>query len=86
MITVVYTPSFLRQFNKLAAPLQDEVEEKILAFRRDPRHPSLRAHKLHGELKGCWSLSVNYQFRIVFSREKKGEAVLLAVGNHAVYS
>lgn len=29
--------------------------------------PSLRTHKLQGELHGCWACSVGYDWRIVFS-------------------
>ena len=56
--------------------------------------PSLRSHRLKGELIGCWACRVNHGIRIVF---ELGSAqtidgftaetiVLLAVGSHdAVY-
>ncbi len=85
MLTVLYKPAFIRQYQKLEASLQAEVKEKIALLRKDPRHPSLRTHKLGGKLSGRLSFSVNYSYRIVFIYQNKRTAVLLAVGDHDVY-
>ena len=76
---------FLRQYGRLPRGLQEEVREKIALFRSDQHHPFLKTHKLKGRLRGRWSFSVNYSYRIVFRFEGKGAAVLLAVGDHDVY-
>ncbi|NIA02010.1 MAG: type II toxin-antitoxin system mRNA interferase toxin, RelE/StbE family [Nitrospirae bacterium] len=85
MITVHFKPSFLKQFNKFSVALQDEIEEKIELFKKDPTHPSLKSHKLRGRLKGRFSFSVNYRIRIVFACLSKKDVVLLSVGGHDVY-
>jgi mRNA-degrading endonuclease YafQ of YafQ-DinJ toxin-antitoxin module len=82
---VFYTPSFVRQFNTLEVPLQEEVIEKIDLFQDSKNHASLRVHKLHGRLKGRFSFSVNYKIRIVFMRLPKNDVALLAIGDHKVY-
>ena len=83
---VSFKPSFLRQFKKLPFPLQDETHERIELFKSSANHVSLKVHKLHGELKDCYSFSVNYRYRIVFMWEVQNKsAVLLAIGDHAVY-
>ena len=84
-LRIGYKSAFFRDFNKLPAALQDEVEERIELFRMDSRHPSLRVHKLKGKMVGQWSFSVNYSHRIVFQYEDKRTAVLIAVGDHDVY-
>ncbi|MBU1018945.1 MAG: type II toxin-antitoxin system mRNA interferase toxin, RelE/StbE family [Patescibacteria group bacterium] len=86
MIEILYKPSFLRQFNKLPSALQDEVEDKISLFYKDPNHPFLRTHKLKGRLKGFLSFSVNYEYRIVFKWIDKKTARFFAVGDHDVYN
>lgn len=51
----------------------------------DAFHPSLRTHKLQGELAGSWACSVGYDLRIVFSfvQHEGEEAILLqTVGTH----
>lgn len=85
MITVLYKPTFIRQYKKLPSALQLEVKEKIELFRKDPKHSFLKTHKLKGILKGFWGFSVNYEYRIVFQYELKNSAVLLAVGTHDIY-
>ena len=85
MLRIGYKPAFLRMLKKLHPALQEEVKERIALFQEDPDHASLRAHKLKGILKGRWSFSVNYSYRVVFIYEGKSVVVLLAVGNHSIY-
>lgn len=85
MIAVLFAPSFLRQLKLLESSLQEEVIEKIELFKDSKNHKALRVHKLNGRLRGRWSFSVNYRFRIVFYYASKKEAFFLAVGDHSVY-
>jgi mRNA-degrading endonuclease YafQ of YafQ-DinJ toxin-antitoxin module len=51
----------------------------------DPFHPSLRTHKLKGQLANSWACSASYEIRIVFSfvEFEDQEAVLLeTAGTH----
>ena len=86
MIKILYKPSFVRQYKKLPKALQLEVKEKLELFAADPNHKFLKTHKLKGVLKGRFSFSVNYQYRIVFKYLKNDDVVLLAVGDHDIYS
>jgi len=85
MITLFYTPTFIKQYAKLPHELQAEVKEKIELFKEEPQHPFLKTHKLKGELKDLFSFSVNYKTRIVFMYDSKTEVSLLQVGSHDVY-
>ena len=82
-----YKPSFIKQVHTLESALQVEAIEKITEFKNPSSHRSLRVHPLKGELKGFYSFSVNYRYRIVFAWVGKGKklAVLHAVGDHDVY-
>ncbi len=82
---VSFKPGFIRQFNKLEPALQHEVISKIDLFKNKSSHASLRVHKLRGPLAGRWSFAVNYRYRIVFAWENPKSAVLLGIGDHAVY-
>lgn len=84
-MNIFYTPSFVRQYKNLPADLKEEVKEKISAFQKNPKNPALKVHKLKGLLKGYWSFSVNYKFRIVFEYDDKKTAALLRVGDHDIY-
>jgi mRNA-degrading endonuclease RelE of RelBE toxin-antitoxin system len=86
MISVAYTPSFLRKFKRFGPALQQEIVEKVELFKDPGSHNGLKVHKLVGKLSGQYSFSVNYAYRIVFMYGvDKQEVILLAVGDHDVY-
>ena len=82
---VNYKPSFVREFKKLSADLQEEALERISQFGNIENHKKLKVHKLKGRLEELYSFSVTYSHRIVFSYESKKEVVFLAIGDHDVY-
>jgi addiction module RelE/StbE family toxin len=82
---VMFKPSFVRQFKKLPPDLQEEIQEAIHIFRKDPHHQQLKLHKLQGKLQGLWSFSVNYKYRIVCQQKEASAWSLVAVGDHDVY-
>lgn len=85
-VAVWLLPSFVRHLKRLSSSLQEEVIEKIELFKESRNHRGLRLHPLHGRMAGRYSFSVNYRYRIVLRFEKKKNvAVLLAIGDHAVY-
>ena len=83
---ILYTPSFIRKYKKLQPQLQEEVKEKIEFFKKNPKQPSLRIHKLKEPLKGAMSFSVNFAYRIIFLYKNKNTAKLLEIGTHEIYS
>ncbi len=83
---VRYKTTFVRQYKKLSKALQEEVKERIELFKESPSHHFLKTHKLHGRMKGSWSFSVNYQYRIVFEYRENKDVDLLLVGDHSMYS
>ena len=87
-LAVKYTPAFLRKLDKLEPGLQEEAIYKIKLFADKKNHEILKVHKLKGRLDNCYSFSVNYKTRIVFSysSKSKNEAILLAIGDHDIYS
>ncbi len=51
-----------KQHPELVAAIKDTLE----TLSANMFSPSLRTHKLHGELRGYWACSVRYDWRIVF--------------------
>jgi mRNA-degrading endonuclease YafQ of YafQ-DinJ toxin-antitoxin module len=82
---VNYTPSFIRQFNKLNKNLQEEVLEKIELFKNKDNHIKLKVHALNAKFEGSYSFSINYSHRIIFDFISKKEVVLTDVGDHDIY-
>lgn len=71
---------------KLELAIQDGAIERIEAFKDIRNHQMLTVHKLHGEMEGRYSFSVNYKIRIVYtwSQDKK-TAFLIDIGDHTIY-
>jgi len=80
-----YKPSFVRDFKKLPVELQEEVFEKIEAFKNSSTHKKLKVHKLKGKLRSFYSFSVNYSHRIVFMYEDKHATTFITIGDHDIY-
>lgn len=82
---ISYKPSFVRRFNKLEAELQEEAFQKIELFKDRKNHEQLKVHKLTGRLKGYYSFSVNYKYRIIFSYLSDLKVDFLDIGDHDIY-
>lgn len=85
MLSFVFAPTFVRMLGKLEPSLQEEAIEKLELFKCEGNHQQLKVHKLKGQFKGCYSFSVNYKYRVVFSYKDCDIVNLLAIGGHEVY-
>jgi mRNA-degrading endonuclease YafQ of YafQ-DinJ toxin-antitoxin module len=66
MLKLRLTASFEREFVKITkgnTPLKKKVIKTLDIVSQNPRHPSLRLHKLKGE--SYWSISVDMSVRIL---------------------
>jgi addiction module RelE/StbE family toxin len=85
-MTLQWTKSFIKDYQKLPQQLQERVDEKLGFLIEDYRHGSLRTKKVKGSIKGqkvtdLYELSVTMAYRIFYKRA--GETyVLLRVGTH----
>lgn len=85
MLTVIYSEKFISQLEQLSDKTQKLTLKKIGVFIDNPKHPSLKTHKLNGALSGFLSFSVDYQIRIIFEYGEKDTVHFLKIGNHDVY-
>jgi mRNA interferase YafQ len=87
---VIWGNGFTRSFKKITkrnSQLKEQIVEALLILADDPFHPSLKTHKLSGNLEGLWSCSAAYDCRIVFEFSEGKEEIevfilLLNVGQH----
>lgn len=82
---VVLTKRFDREYKKLLVRLKVETAERVDLFLSDPHHPSLKTHKLSGQMKNFWSFSVNFKTRILFEYLEDGTAAFYSIGDHSIY-
>ena len=90
MKTLVWSSAFVRALKRATRrrpAWQASIERTLRQLAEDPFHPSLRSHKLKGQLAGAWACSVDYDVRILFEFTQnpatgEEEILLLTMGSH----
>lgn len=73
----------LIKFLKTHPNLQTKYEKTIELLEINPHHPSLRLHKLQGNLNGFFSISIDLSYRILIDFIiMENEIILLDIGTH----
>ncbi len=76
---------FEKKIKKSPLEIQILTDKKVELFKKNPLHPSLRLHELHGRFKGIWSISITGSYRIIFERQKNGDIVFISIGRYDIY-
>ena len=84
-IVISYSPYFVKNFRKLPSSVQKVAINREKLFRENMHIPSLKTHRLKGDLEGYYAFSVNYHYRILFSIESNNEIVFINIGTHSIY-
>jgi addiction module RelE/StbE family toxin len=71
----------LQYIKKTNSKLYNKIRERLLIFEQNPKHPSLRLHRLKGELKEAWSISIERNFRMLYFIDGK-TATFFKIGTH----
>lgn len=79
------TPRFEKKFNHLPPKLQKLVIKRKEIFAKNPFDKRLKTHKLRGPLKGFWSFSVTYRYRVLFNFLNKNKVFFYDIGTHEIY-
>lgn len=85
-MTIINFSSHFKNALKKLARKQPEimvvVVGKILLFNNNKNDPSLKLHKLSGDLKDHWSFSIEQDIRIVFRYTNDGNILFVDIGSH----
>ena len=89
MFELIFSDSYLKKeqkFFKKHKELLDRYKKVLHILRVNPKHPSLRLHKLQGNLKEYYSISINMQYRVVINFIiEDGKIIFIDIGGHEVY-
>lgn len=84
--TIKITDQFdkkIKKFLKKHSDLHNKVLKTFTLMANDPFHPSLRLHKLSGNLGEYHSVSIDMQYRIVIEFIiKDNEIIPISIGSH----
>lgn len=73
--------SELKKIKQKQPLLFKKIQKQLKLFKENIKHPSLRTHKLKGNLVNTWSISIEGNVRLIYSIKKK-EAIFFKIGNH----
>lgn len=82
-MVIKYSSSFatkLERLKKKNSRLAGKVGDKLRILMVNPRHPSLRLHKISGKYE-AWSISVDMSLRVLFVYTEYG-ILLVDIGTH----
>lgn len=71
----------LRKIKQKQPNLFKKIQKQLKLFQKDIKHPSLRTHKLKGNLSNTWSISVEGNIRLIYTI-RNNEAIFLKIGSH----
>jgi toxin HigB-1 len=61
--------------------LLNQIKKQLVLFELNENYPSLRNHKLKGDMNEIWSISVGMNFRLIYFIEED-EAYFFECGSH----
>jgi len=86
MYKLIETASYqkkLKKFLKKHKNLFPKYKKTIFLLESNPYHPSLRLHKLQGNLKDYYSISLDMEYRILIDFVVIDEVIyLIDIGSH----
>ena len=62
--------------------LAERIEKQIALFEENPKHPSLRIHKLAGSMGNLRSISISMSIRMVYILLDEDTALFVKIGTH----
>ena len=71
----------LRKIKSKDNQLAQKIEKQLNLFQQNHLHPSLRVHKLSGNLDNIWSISIDKSLRMLFFLDNSG-AYFFDLGTH----
>ena len=80
-----FSPSVQKELEKIQQKdkkLADRIEKQIALFEEDPKHPSLRTHKLSGRMDNVWSISITMSIRMVYILLDQNNVIFVKIGTH----
>lgn len=86
MYKLIITESYRKKAKKFFSKHPEVIKqyEKVLRLLcLNPKHPSLRLHKLSGKLEGLFSVSINISYRMLINFIiKDNQIVPIDIGSH----
>lgn len=71
----------LKKIQKTDKQLFSKVKKQLSLFQENPKHISLKLHKLKGNLQNLWSIAIDRNYRMLFVDDEIG-IYFVDIGTH----
>ena len=81
---ITFSPEVVKYVNgirKKNPQLLKKINKQLRLFKENPKHPSLRTHKLQGELSNSWSITIERSIRMIYYFPNN-RIVFFVIGTH----
>ena len=79
---VRFHKNFVKTYERLRH-IKDQTDARVLLFTKEPFHPLLDNHPLHGEFKGYRSINITGDYRAVYEPLEGDVALFKMLGTHS---
>ena len=86
MVVIHVASRFHRSFKKMPDPIRENFSVKITLFIKDPFNPSLKTHKLKGNLGSYYAFHLREGYRVLFEFQDTNNVLMVNIGSHDDYS
>lgn len=74
---------FIKQFKKAPKEIQRAFQERSFLFQKNPSHPFLHNHALHGNYEGKRSINVTGDWRAIYQEYSSHRVMFIFLGTHS---
>jgi addiction module RelE/StbE family toxin len=72
----------LKKIKQKNVKLSERIQKQLYLFSTNPKHPSLRTHKLNANMGNLWSISITMSVRMVYKLLSEDKAYFIKIGTH----
>lgn len=75
--------NFKKQYKKLSQKEKEKFKKRRNVFLENPFHSILNNHELHGKYKGCRSINITADLRVIYQIVKKETILFITIDSHS---
>ena len=78
-------PSVIKALKKIKQKdkrFSEKIEKQLTLFASNPKHPSLRLHKIQTSTGETWSISITMSIRMLYTLLDEDKAYFIKIGTH----
>jgi addiction module RelE/StbE family toxin len=83
MINIIIKKTVQKKLSKASLSLREQFKVRVRLFEKNTTDPILNNHALKGIYKGCRSINITGDYRLIFKEAEQDVVVLLDIDTHS---